>query len=145
MCVCKGQDKERNVVSGNFAVNIYDRTPPQIEVSSDMAFSVPFKSGIFLTILNYSIRVVDIDNTNSSIRKSCNPPRGTFLQVKPRPITVKCLASDNLNNSNSTSFTVPVQNITYPAITIPHASFTAIARASAGIATGLMLPPISGF
>jgi hypothetical protein len=113
---CSARDQEKNTRIDKFVVVPHDFTPPVFENHTTIALSIPLKTGAFLTVLNYSVGVRDIDESTSSIKTSCNPSPGTFLQTKPYSIEVKCSASDKAHNKNSMSFYVPVQILSYTPI-----------------------------
>src|SRR5574337_387645 len=109
---CSAKDAAGNIGSATFTVTVQDTTPPTITVPSPITAEATSQNGATVT---YSVSATD--NVGVTSGPTCNHPSGSIFPFGAT--TVTCSAKDAAGNIGSATFTVTVQDITPPTITVP--------------------------
>ena len=109
---CSVTDKAGNTGSGSFKVTVVDRTPPTLQLPSDMTMQGTGPGGAAVTFSPSASDLID-----GSVLVTCNPASGSTFPFGTT--TVSCSASDKAGNTATGSFTVTVENKTPPVLTLP--------------------------
>jgi hypothetical protein len=104
---CTGTDGLGNASSGSFTVTVRDVTPPTVTTPGTTTVSV---NGVTTATVSFTV-------TSSAGTPSCTPPSGSSFPLGTT--TVSCSATDASGNTGSASFSVIVQDVTPPTLTLP--------------------------
>jgi hypothetical protein len=110
---CHATDAHGNTGTASFKVTItfVDTVPPVVTAPSPISVSA---TGAATTV---SFSATASDNVDGSLPVSCAPPSGFGFPVGQT--TVTCSATDQSGNTGHASFTVAVQDVTPPQLTVP--------------------------
>ncbi len=89
-----------------------DHTPPVLSAPADLTIDATGPTGAVFTYL-----VTATDDADGVLAATCAPASGATFAFGPTIVT--CSATDAAGNSASESFTVTVQDLTPPAVTVP--------------------------
>jgi hypothetical protein len=101
-----------NQQSGMFLVSVFDTTVPTIAGASNRVVEATSPSG---AIVNLNLAVSDI--ADSAPHMTVTPPSGSVFRIGTTP--VRCVAWDNMGNTNDVTFTVTVTDTVAPQIICP--------------------------
>ena len=122
---CSATDKAGNTgTSDPFAVVVRDTTAPTLTTSSNVVV------GNDVAKVTYDAATA-IDLVDGAVTASCTPASGTAFALGTT--TVSCTAADKAGNKATGSFTVEVQDVKKPVVTVP-ANVTVEATGPAGAA-----------
>jgi hypothetical protein len=132
---CTAYDAAGNDTSTSFTVNVADTTPPSIDDNADLTVEADDANGAVVTFGNPAAT----DLVDTAVTVTCVPASGSlFAQGQT---TVTCTATDDYNNSASSSFTVTVSDTVAPVVN-DHPDIPAEATSAAG-AVVTFTPPTS--
>ena len=123
---CFATDAHNNTGTASFNVIVVDTTAPSITVPSNITTEATSPAGATVTFT-----VAAIDTVDGSVAVNCDHASGSVFALGTT--TVNCSATDAHNNSNSSSFTVTVEDTTPPTIAVP-ANITVEATGASGAA-----------
>ena len=121
---CSVTDKAGNTASASFQVAVSDKTPPTLQLPSDMTVQGTGSSGAVAT---FSVSASDL--VDGSVPVTCTPASGSMFPFGTN--RVSCSATDKAGNTATGSFAVTVQDKTPPVLTLP-ANMTVDATGSTG-------------
>ena len=105
---CIATDSSGNSATGFFFVTVTDVTPPTFSSPTDTTATLPANSAT--VPVPYTITATD--NSGETITPVCTPASGTEFTLGDTPVS--CTASDNSGNSDTTTFTVTVNDSSAP-------------------------------
>jgi hypothetical protein len=128
--VCTVTDRLNRTASGQFNVDVRDRTPPKPCTMPNLKVGTNSGSG---AIVNYSVCNAS-DIVDGSVPMSCDRAPGSFFPLGNT--VVKCTATDKHGNQSApTTFTVSVGDTTPPVLKLP-GTVSAIATSRSGARVG---------
>ena len=120
---CSATDKAGNTgLSDPFNVVVVDSTAPEVTTPANIVV------GNDIATVSYD-NATALDLVDGNLAASCTPASGTKFALGTT--TVTCTATDNAGNTGTKKFTVEVQDVTKPIVTVP-ASQTVEATGSEG-------------
>ncbi|MBW9111043.1 HYR domain-containing protein [Microbacterium trichothecenolyticum] len=109
--ICSATDKAGNTgVSDSFDVVVNDTTAPEVKTSSNLVV------GNDVATVTYDAATA-MDLVDGAVSATCTPESGTAFALGTT--TVTCSATDKAGNEGSATFTVEVQDVTKPIVTVP--------------------------
>lgn len=109
---CTATDQEGNADSATFAVTVTDQDAPVVTVPDSMTLDATSPSGAVATFTASAE-----DNVDGAVEPVCTPASGSTFAFGSTIVT--CDAEDAAGNTASGSFSVTVQDVTDPVLTVP--------------------------
>ena len=108
---CSATDKAGNTgISDPFDVVVTDTTPPEVSTPANVVV------GNDAATVSYP-NATATDLVDGVVPATCTPSSGT--KFAPGTTTVTCSATDKAGNAGASTFTVEVQDVTKPIVTVP--------------------------
>lgn len=112
MVSCAPADARGNSSSGSFNVTVVDATPPTLQVPSDQVLTATGPTGAAATFAVSATDLVDGD-----LATTCDHPSGSTFAVGITVVT--CTAKDAAGNTGTGTFTITVNDLGAPVLTVP--------------------------
>jgi hypothetical protein len=129
---CSATDSSGNSASDTFTITVRDNTPPVVAPVTDVSTAATAADGAMVTVSPPS--ATDAGNIVASDCTAFDPAISvvgtTRFPIAATPVT--CNATDDVDNTGTTSFTVTVFDITAPVFDTTVADFTVEANATGG-------------
>jgi hypothetical protein len=122
---CETEDSKGNLATSRFVVHVVDTTPPQIADHADITAEAETSAGVFVSYTSPTAT----DLVDGSVGVTCLPASNTLFALGNT--TVTCEASDQHENTATSTFVVHVVDTTAPVIE-PHGDVTVEATGPGG-------------
>jgi hypothetical protein len=129
---CSASDLSGHSASTSFTVSVADHTAPVVTAPSDVTIDATSPSGAA-----HSFTASAVDNVDGPVTATCTPASASLFAFGPT--TVTCSATDAAGNTGSAGFTVTVQDVTDPNVTV-HAPAATEATSPDGAAVSWTAP-----
>jgi hypothetical protein len=140
---CTATDSSGNSTSDSFTITVRDVTPPVLAPIADVSVAAAAVGGTIVSVSAPS--ATDAGNIVASDCKAFDPPTSvvgmSLFPIGTTPVT--CSATDDVQNTGTTSFTVAVIDMTPPLFDTTVDDFTAEANAIGGANVTFTAPTAS--